>query len=69
MGVGTRLQARRLPAYCDQQAFIESKLEIIRANIATWQRDIDEEPITLEGIKSMHIDMKGSIHSLYQTLI
>ena len=48
------------------KAFIESKLEIIRANIATWQRDIDEEPITFEGIKSVYDDLKGSIHSLYQ---
>ena len=66
MGRGTRLQARKLPANKDQQAFIDSKFEIIRAKIATWQRDIDEEPITLEGIKTEYDELKGSIHSLYQ---
>ena len=55
VGTGTRLQARMI-----------SKLEIIRANIATWQRDIDEEPITFEGIKFKYIELKGSIHPLYQ---
>ena len=62
----TRLQARKLPVNREQQAFIELKLEIIHGNIATWQRDIDEEPITFERIKSQYYSLKGSIHSLYQ---
>ena len=66
VGTGTRLQARKLPANSDQQAFIDSKFEIIRAKIATWQRDIDEELITLERIKTEYDELKGSIHSLYQ---
>ena len=66
VGTGTRLQARNLPANSEQPAFIESKLEIIRANIATWQKDIDEEPITFEGINTRYVSLKGSIHSLYQ---
>ena len=69
MGRGTRLQARKLPANKDQQAFIDSKFEIIRAKIATWQRDIDEEPITLEGIKTEYDALKGSIHLLYQNAL
>ena len=57
VGAGTRLQARRLPANSEQQAFIESKLEIIPANIATCQRDIDEEHITFEGINTQHVSV------------
>ena len=64
--MGTRLQARKLPASSEQQAAIESKLEIICANIANWQRDIDEEPITFEGVKFEYVELKGSFHSLYQ---
>ena len=64
VGTGTRLQARKLLANSDQQAFTESKFEIMHANIATWQRDIDEEPITLEGIKTEYDELKGSIHPL-----
>ena len=60
------LKARKLPANSEQQAFIESKLEIICGNIATWQRDIDEEPIIFEGIKSQYDNLNGSFHSLYQ---
>ena len=50
VGTGTRLQVRRLPAGNDQQAFVQPKYESIHENIAVWQRDIDEEPITFEGI-------------------
>ena len=64
VGTGTRLQARKLPANNEQQAFIESKLEIIRTNIATWQRDIDKEPNTFEGINTQYVSLQGSIHSL-----
>ena len=46
------------------EGFIE--FEIIRANISTWQRDIDKEPITFEGIKTEYDELKGIIHSLYQ---
>ena len=35
-------------------------------NIATWQRDIVEEPITFEGIILQYDSLKGSISSLYQ---
>ena len=66
VGTGTRLQVRRLPAGNDQQAIIQSKYEINCENIAVWERDIDEEPITFEGIKSEYFELKGSIHSLYQ---
>ena len=69
MGTGTRLQARKLPANNDQQAFIASKFKIIHAKIATWQRVIDEEPITLEGIKTEYDELKESIHSLYQDVL
>ena len=66
MGTGTRLQARKLPADSDQQAVIAYKFESVRAKIATWQRVIDEDPITLEGIKDEYDELKGSIHPLYQ---
>ena len=66
VGTGTRLQARKLPADSDQQAVIASKFESVRAKIATWQRVIDKDTITLEGIKAEYDELKGSIHSLYQ---
>ena len=66
VGIGTRLQVRKLAAGTDQQAFVESKYECIRESIATWQRDIDEEPIIFEGINTQHVSLKGSIYSLYQ---
>ena len=69
VGTGTRLKVRRLPAGNDQQAFIQSKYESILENIAVWQRDIDEEPITFKGINAQYINLKGSIHSLYQDVL
>ena len=66
VGTGTRLQARKLPADSDQQAVIASKFESVRAKIATWQMVIDEDPITLEGIKTEYDELKGAIHSHYQ---
>ena len=45
---------------------IASKLENVHIKIATWQKVIDEDPITFEGIKNDHDELKGAIHSLYQ---
>ena len=44
---------------------ITSKLENVRIKIATWQKVIDEDPITFEGIKNDHDELKGAIHSFY----
>ena len=52
VGTGTQLQARKLPADSDQQAVIASKFESVYPKIATWQKVIEEIPITLEGIKN-----------------
>ena len=52
VGTGTQLQARKLPADSDQQAIFASKFESVREKIATWQKTIGEDPITLEGIKN-----------------
>ena len=66
VGTGTSLQARKLLADSNQEIVIASKLENIRIKIATWQKVIDEDPITFEGIKNNHDELKGAIHSLYQ---
>ena len=60
VGTGTWLQARK---------FIASKFESVREKIATWQKAIDKDPITLEGIKSDYDELKGIIHSFYQEAI
>ena len=66
MGIGIQLQARKLPADSDQQAIIAAKFDSVHVKIATWQKFIDEEPITFEEIKNDHGELKGAIHSLYQ---
>ena len=66
VGTGTRLQARKLPADSNQEIVIVSKLENLHLKIANWQKAIDEEPITFEGIKTNHNELKGAIYSLYQ---
>ena len=63
VGTDTQLQARKLPANSNQEIVIASKLENIHLKIATWQKAIDEEPITFEGIKADHDELKGAIHS------
>ena len=49
-----------------QQANIAAKFDSVHVKIATWQKFIDEEPITFEEIKNDHGELKGAIHSLYQ---
>ena len=66
VGTGTRIQARKLPANSNQEIFIVSKLENLQLKISNWQKAIEEEPITFEGIKADHNELKGAIHSLYQ---
>ena len=51
VGTGTLLQARKLPANSKQEIIIVSKLENLQLKISDWQKAIDEEPITFEGIK------------------
>ena len=63
-GNGNKIASKKVTSNSEQQAFIESKLEIIHANIATWQRDIDEEPITFEGIKSEYVDSFALLGSI-----
>ena len=59
---GTQLQARKLPADSNQEIVIASKLENIHLKIGTLQKVIDEDPITFEGIKADHDELKGAIH-------
>ena len=66
VGTGTPLQARKLPANSKQEIIIVSKLENLQLKISDWQKAIDEEPITFEGIKTDHNELKGAIHLLYQ---
>ena len=40
--------------------------ESVCIKIANWQRVIDKDPITLEGIKNVYDQLKGAIYSLYQ---
>ena len=69
VGTGTCLQVRKLPASIELESLIQSQYDIIRENIAAWQRDIDEEPISIEGIQSQFVSFQGSIHSLYQNAL
>ena len=66
VGTGTPLQARKLPDDSNQEIVIVSKLENLQLKISNWQKAIEEEPITFEGIKTDHYELKGAIHSLYQ---
>ena len=65
VGTGTG----RLPAGVEQQASIQSQFNIICENIAAWQREIDEEPISFEGIQSQFVNFKGLIYYLYQNAL
>ena len=69
VGTGTCLQVRKLPTSIEQEPSIQSQYDIIRWNIAAWQRDIDEEPIPIEGIQTRFVYFQGSIHSLYQNVL
>ena len=69
VGTGTGLQVRKLPASIELESSIQSQYDIICGNIAAWQRDIDEEPISIEGIQSQFVSFQGSIHSLYQNAL
>ena len=63
VGVGTRLQVRKLPANSELETVILNKLEILRSDISHWQYLIDYEPITYEGISTDHnVLMEISIH-------
>ena len=70
VGTGTSLQARRLPANSELSnkhllnLNLRSSVQILP--LGSWQRDIDKEPITFVGIKTEYVDLKESIHSLYQ---
>ena len=66
VGVGTRLQVRKLPANSELETVISNKLETLRSDISHWQYLIDYEPITYEGISTDHNVLKGNINSLYQ---
>ena len=59
VGTGTQLQARKLPANSDQEMVITSKLENVHIKVDSWQKVIDEDPITFEGIKNHHDELKG----------
>ena len=66
LGIGTRLQVRRLPAGIDRQSLIQTQYDGICEIIRAWQIQIDEDPITFEGITAQFVSLKESIHSLYQ---
>ena len=66
LGMGTRLQVRIVPAGIDRQSLIQTQYDGICEIIRAWQIQIDEDPITFEGINAQFVSLKESIHSLYQ---
>ena len=66
VGIGTRLQVRKLPVNSEMETVISNKLEVLRSDISHWQYLIDYEPITYEGISTDHNVLKRNINSLYQ---
>ena len=66
VGIGTRLQVRKLPTNSELETVISNKLEFLRSDISHRQYLIDYEPITYEGISTDHNVLKGNINSLYQ---